>query len=116
MSIEGLQARLAQFADDRDWAQFHSPKNLVMALTSEVGELSELFQWLSADDSMTFMSDERAASRVREELADVFGYVLRLASVLEVDLDTCLHAKIDSNAERYPVARARGRSEKYTDL
>jgi len=89
MSASGLQ----QFAVERDWEQFHTPKNLVMALAGEVGELMELFQWLTPEESLRIMSSVRRAAQVRDEIADVFGYVLRLADVLGIDLEDALQAR-----------------------
>ena len=108
--------RLRDFADERDWAQFHNPKNLVMALSGEVGELNELFQWLDSDAAARIMDDPDRAAAVRDELADVFGYLLRLADTLSVDIEAALESKIDKNAQKYPVDRARGSAAKYTDL
>lgn len=116
MVVRGLQRRLRDFAQVRDWEQFHSPKNLVMALSSEVGELVELFQWLTPEESHTMMQDERRARAVEAEMADVFSYLLRLADVLGVDLESALNKKIDSNESRYPVELSRGRAVKYDAL
>ena len=112
--IEALQESLRSFASDRDWEQFHNPKNLVMALTAEVGELVELFQWLSSDSAASIMSHDESAIRVREEMADVFIYLLRLADVLGVDLEQTLHHKLELNHQKYPIELARGTAEKYT--
>jgi NTP pyrophosphatase (non-canonical NTP hydrolase) len=114
MSIVSLQRQLRDFAAERDWEQFHSPKNLVMALAGEVGELVEIFQWLTPDESARVMTD--AAGRVREEMADVLAYLLRLADVLDVDLEAALAEKIVKNATKYPVQTARSVATKYTDL
>src|SRR5258708_1597206 len=114
VSIASLQRQLRDFAAERDWEQFHSPKNLVMALAGEVGELTEIFQWLTPDESASVMMD--AAGRVREEMADVLAYLLRLADVLDVDLETALAEKIVKNAMKYPVGAARSVATKYTDL
>ena len=114
--IRELQDMLQEFATERDWDQFHNPKNLVMALVSEVGELAEIFQWLSPSDSQSAMSVESTATHVREELADVFGYVIRLADVLGVNLADALGSKIALNADRYPIDSARGNTTKYTEL
>lgn len=100
----------------REWRRFHTPKNLVMALTGEVGELSELFQWLTPDEASSLMEDARSASRVEEEVADVFLYLLRLADVLGVDLVAAADRKIQLNATRYPEEVARGNATKYTEL
>lgn len=109
-----LQKALRNFADARDWDQFHSPKNLVLALAGEVGELAAEFQWLTEAESRS-LDDERL-SRVAHEIGDVFIYLLRLADKLSIDLEQAAWDKLDLNAERYPVALAKGRSSKYTDL
>ncbi len=109
-----LQRQLRDFAAERDWEQFHSPKNLVMALAGEVGELMEIFQWLTPDESVRVMTD--AAGKVREEMADVLAYLLRLADVLDVDLEAALAEKMVKNAMKYPVETARSVATKYTDL
>jgi NTP pyrophosphatase (non-canonical NTP hydrolase) len=105
MPIADLQRQLREFAAERDWEQFHSPKNLVMALVGEVGELTELFQWLTPEESARIMADSGAAGMVRDELADVLAYLLRLSDVLGVDLEEALAAKIIKNAAKYPAAR-----------
>jgi NTP pyrophosphatase (non-canonical NTP hydrolase) len=116
VTIESLQTDLRQFADDRDWRQFHEPKNLILALVGEVGELAELFQWLTPDQARMSMDDPVKATRVREEIADVFGYVLRLADVLGVDLESALREKMHVNDLKYPVDKSRGNAAKYTEL
>ncbi|GAB2682742.1 nucleotide pyrophosphohydrolase [Nocardia goodfellowii] len=116
MAIDRLQTMIAQFAQDRAWQGFHTPKNLVMALTGEVGELAELFQWLTAEESATITDSPVGRGRVEEEIADVFIYLLRLADVLQVDLVAATEHKIRVNAERYPADKARGRAVKYSAL
>jgi dCTP diphosphatase len=114
--MQDLQNKLREFAARREWEQFHTPKNLVMALAGEVGELIEIFQWLTPKEAIGIMSDDSRAGHVAEELADVFGYLLRLADELEVDLAQALNHKIEMNELKYPADKARGRSTKYTDL
>ena len=116
MTIAEIQTTLRQFATERDWGKYHTPKNLVMALTGEVGELNELFQWLTPEESAAVMADEKRAERVRHELADVLAYLLRLADVLHVDLDEALREKVEVNATHYPVEAAMGSARKYTEL
>jgi len=113
-SLTDLRDRLRQFAALRDWDQFHSPKNLAIALSVEASELLEHFQWLSDADSASL--DDRERARVREELADVLLYLVRLADRLDVDLLAAARDKIALNAKKYPVDKARGSSRKYTDL
>lgn len=116
MDTDALQQRLRDFAADRDWGRFHSPKNLVMALSGEVGELTEIFQWLTLDEATGIMQDQESAEHIRHELADVLGYLLRLADVLDVDLESSLLAKLELNETRYPVHLARGSAKKYTEF
>jgi NTP pyrophosphatase (non-canonical NTP hydrolase) len=106
LDVSRLQDEIARFARERDWERFHSPKNLVMALTGEVGELVELFQWLDAAASHGVARDERTARAVRDELADVLIYLVRLAAVLEVDLNEAVASKLGANARKYPVPSA----------
>jgi NTP pyrophosphatase (non-canonical NTP hydrolase) len=115
-SLEDLTCALRSFADERDWAQFHTPKNLVMALVAEVGELVEPFQWLTPDQSAQITAADRTARQVSDELADVFIYLVRLADVLGIDLLRAATAKMAANAARYPVERARGSAEKAPPL
>lgn len=112
--LNDLQTELREFAAQRDWQRFHTPKNLAMALSGEVGELVELFQWLTPEESAAIMTHR--GERVREEVADVFAYLLQLADVLDIDLAAALREKIRRNEERYPVSLARGRADKYDQL
>lgn len=113
-ALIALRDRLRAFAAERDWEQFHAPKNLAMALMVEAAELAEPFQWLTADESDD-LSPERL-DRVRAEMADVLLYLVRLADRLNVDLVEAAERKLDENAGKYPVEKARGNAKKYTDL
>lgn len=112
-ALWALQRRLAEFAAARDWQQFHSPKNLAMALSVEAAELVEEFQWLTEEQSRQL--DAARHERVRLELADVFIYLLRIADTLGVDLLRAADDKIGLNEQKYPVERVRGDSRKYTE-
>jgi len=114
LEVRLLQEAIGLFARERDWEAFHSPKNLAMALTGEVGELVELFQWLSEDASRGVARDPATARRVRDEIADVLVYLVRLAAVLDIDLDEAVRSKLATNARNYPVERARGNAKKYS--
>jgi dCTP diphosphatase len=112
-----LQQRLLQFAEARDWRQFHSPKNLAMALSGEAGELLEHFQWLSQTQSRQLDAEKRRL--VALELADIQIYLIRLAQELQVDLLAAVDEKMGINETRYPVERVRGdarRASDYPDL
>jgi len=114
LSIQHFQQRVREFAADRDWDQFHSPKNLAMALSVEVAEVIEHFQWLTEDQSRSLPEDKRKA--IAEELADTFIYLVRLADKLDVDLLTAAEAKLAANATAYPVDKAKGNAKKYTEF
>ena len=109
-----LRDKLRKFADERDWNQFHSPKNLAMALSVEAAELMEHFQWMSEAESQSPPVEKR--EKVREEIADVLLYLIRIADKLDIDLVVAADEKIELNAIKYPVQKARGNSKKYTDL
>jgi NTP pyrophosphatase (non-canonical NTP hydrolase) len=113
-SLDTLRDVLRQFAAERDWDQFHSPKNLAIALSVEAAELLEHFQWMRETESTTVAPDQKA--KIREEVADVLLYLIRLADKLEIDLLAAASDKIRLNAEKYPVEKARGSSKKYTEL
>jgi len=106
---------LRVFAAERDWEQFHSPKNLVMALTGEVGELNEIFQWMGEAESRYAATNPDTAQNVRDELADVLLYLVRLSSVLGVDLNAAVTDKLARNHEKYPVETSRGNRRKYCE-
>ncbi|MNE73357.1 hypothetical protein D3C80_1693630 [compost metagenome] len=116
IDVDGATQALRQFAEERDWQQFHSPKNLVMALSGEVGELTEIFQWMTEADSHGAGSAPHTARAVSDELADVALYLIRLADVLGVDLNAAITSKLATNAAKYPVEAARGVSTKYDQL
>ncbi|MBV1776030.1 nucleotide pyrophosphohydrolase [Burkholderiaceae bacterium DAT-1] len=111
-----LAAALDDFATERDWHQFHSPKNLVMALSGEVGELTEIFQWMTESASIEAGRDPSTAGKVREELADVLLYLVRLSDVLGVDLNEAASQKLQLNAQKYPADKARASSKKYNEI
>jgi NTP pyrophosphatase (non-canonical NTP hydrolase) len=113
-SLQHLTHQLSQFAQERDWEQFHSPKNLASALVVEAGELLEHFQWVTEKQSRELPADQRAA--VSEEVADVLLYLLQLASALGIDPIQAAQSKLAANALKYPVDRARGTSKKYDQL
>jgi dCTP diphosphatase len=112
--LEGLRDALRAFADARDWNQFHSPKNLAMALSAEAGELLEVFQWLTEEQSHRLPAEARAAAS--EEIADVLLYLIRLADKLDIDILDAAQRKLAKNGEKYPADKSRGHARKYTDL
>jgi dCTP diphosphatase len=112
-ALDDLAARLRQFAAERDWEQFHSPKNLAMALIAEAGELVAEFQWLSQSQSRE--PDPAQLARIRAEMADVMLYLVRLADQLSINLIEAAQAKILDNERRYPAEKVRGSSRKHTE-
>ena len=112
--LSHLRDLLRDFAAQRDWDQFHSPKNLASALAVEAAELLERFQWLTEDQSRRLPPAELA--RVREEMADVLNYLVRLADKLDVNLIEAAREKMKLNEQKYPVDKARGSAKKYSEL
>ena len=103
--------RVIQFRDDRDWRQFHTPKDLAISLSLEAAELLEVFQWSGTD-----LECRDKLGQIREELADVLSYCVLMADVCGLDLDEILNEKVDKNTAKYPVEKARGNAAKYTEL
>ncbi|WP_406839284.1 nucleotide pyrophosphohydrolase [Streptomyces sp. AHU1] len=103
LDVATLQRRLAEFAAARNWQPYHTPKNLVAALSVEASELLEIFQWLTPEESAHVMRDADTAHRVTDEVADVLAYLLQLCEVLGIDPLAALEAKIDRNERRFPV-------------
>jgi dCTP diphosphatase len=103
IEIARLQETLKTFAADRNWERFHSPKNLAMALTGEVGELVELFQWMTEEESRHIMQDSKAATKVRHEVADVLLYLIQMINVLDIDINQAVTEKLQLNAHKYPI-------------
>lgn len=114
LDLNSITDRLRQFARERDWEKFHSPKNLAMALSVETAELLEIFQWLSEEQSRQLSPE--SLEKVREEVADILLYLIRLSDQLNIDLAVAADKKIVSNSRKYPVHKSRGSSKKYTDL
>ena len=112
-TLNDLRTTINTFVAERDWAQFHTPKNLAMAMIVEAAELVEQFQWDTPQESQQLSAEKREA--VAHELADTFVYLLRLAEVLKIDLIDAANKKIELNALKYPVDKARGSNAKYTE-
>jgi NTP pyrophosphatase (non-canonical NTP hydrolase) len=103
VTLAQLQGRLAEFAAARDWGQYHTPKNLAAALSVEAGELVEIFQWLTPEESARVMQRPEPAHRVEDEVADVLSYLLQFCEVLGIDVLKALAAKIERNEKRFPA-------------
>lgn len=114
-NLDFLNERIKIFVAERDWDKFHSPKNLAMALSGEVGELISHFQWLSEQESY-LKHDEKKFMEVKEEIADVFLYLMMLSNKLGVDIVSIAMDKIDKNEIKYPVSLSRGKATKYSDF
>ncbi len=112
-SLQDLRSRLQAFVDERDWQQFHSPKNLVMAMIVEAAELVEHFQWMTEQQSRELAPDKKEL--VAQEIADTFVYLLRIAEVLGIDIIDAAKRKLEINAKKYPAEKARGSNAKYTE-
>jgi dCTP diphosphatase len=113
-SLQSLRVKLDAFASERDWDQFHNPKNLAMALSAEAGELLEHFQWLTLEEAANLPSATRDA--VALECADVLLFLIRLADKLDIDLAAAAQKKLELNALKYPVEKSRGKATKYDKL
>ncbi len=114
MDLNKIKEIINKFSEDRDWDQFHSPKNLSMALAVEASELLEIFQWMTEEDSYDL--DELKQQEVKEEIADIAVYLLRVCMKLDIDLEDAIVEKMKKNEQKYPVAKVKGSSKKYTEL
>lgn len=115
-TVGELRERVLAFARARDWEQFHSPKNLSMALAAEAGELMEHFLWTESKTSAAALTDPAKREEIEDEIADVVIYALEFANIGGIDLARAIGAKLAKNAAKYPVEKSRGRSVKYTEL
>ena len=115
-TVAELKSRVLAFARERDWEQFHAPKNLSMALAAEAGELMEHFLWSTPEASRAVLDDPAKREKIAEELADVVIYALEFANVTGLDVAAAIGAKMAANAKKYPVEKAKGSSAKYTEL
>ena len=111
MNITKIQNQLSRFASERDWEQFHTPKNLSMALSVEASELVEIFQWLSPEESSH--PDQKQTQSIQIEVADIAMYLIRICQILEIDLESAIQEKIIQNENKYPVELSKGNARKY---
>ena len=114
--IEELKKRILAFAQERDWEQFHSPKNLSMAISAEAAELMEHFLWQSAESSRKDILKEPLREKITEEVADILIFAIEFANVAKIDIASAIEAKMGKNAIKYPIEKAKGNSAKYTEL
>jgi dCTP diphosphatase len=115
-NLAEIKSRILAFARERDWEQFHAPKNLSMALAAEAGELMEHFLWATPEASRTIVQDAAKRKKIEEELADVIIYALEFANMTGIDVAAAIETKMAANAAKYPIEKAKGRSDKYTEL
>ena len=115
-TVAELRKTVLAFVRERDWEQFHSPKNLSMALAAESGELMEHFLWAESKASLDVARDPKKRPAIEAEIADVVIYALEFANMCGIDLAAAIEAKMKANAKKYPVEKSRGRSDKYTEL
>lgn len=108
-TLGSLKKKVARFIRERDWEQFHSPKNLSMAVTIEAAELMELFQWMQVDEARSKSSSPELRKKIEEEIADISIYILSLCQTLGVDLSSCIVQKLEKNRKKYPVRECRGK-------
>lgn len=113
MNIDDIRKRLADFAKARNWDQFHSPKNLSMALAAEAAELLEIFQWLTDEQSKEIVHNKEEMEEIKQEIADVMIYLIRLADKLDIDIEKAVMDKIELNEKKYPVKLAKDNAIKY---
>tara|TARA_Y100001958_G_C20802466_1_gene265227 strand:- start:145 stop:489 length:345 start_codon:yes stop_codon:yes gene_type:complete len=111
MDLEKYKQKIKEFSDDRNWDQYHTPKNLAMALSVEVSELVEIFQWMKQDESKNLSLED--VQSVKEELADIFIYLIRIADKFDIKLEEAVIEKINKNAEKYPIELAKDNAIKY---
>lgn len=116
MNIEKMLKYQRKFIEDRNWEQFHSPKNIAMALNVESSELLEIFQWIKEEHSWKVMTESKSSKAVKDEVADVFYYLLRICDLLDIDLEKAFWEKTKQNEEKYPVDKSKGNAKKYNEL
>ena len=115
MNLENLKLKLREFSKERDWEQFHNPKNLATALSVEASELLEIFQW-SNDGGLKEIDNPDKRQEIEKEIADIFNYLVKLVDILDIDLEEAALNKIKENAEKYPIETSKGKSLKYTEF
>ena len=115
MNLENLKLKLREFSKERNWEQFHNPKNLATALSVEASELLEIFQW-SNDGGLKEIDNPDKRQEIEKEIADIFNYLVKLVDILDIDLEEAALNKIKENAEKYPIETSKGKSLKYTEF
>ncbi len=116
IDVDKLKKYLEDYAQARDWEQFHNPKNIAMALSVEASELVEIFQWLSESQSSKVAQDSELKNKISHELADIITYAVLMGKYLDINIASALENKLQHNAEKYPVDKARGNAKKYSEF
>ena len=116
LNIQKMQEFFKSFVKEREWDQFHTPKNLSMALSIETSELMEIFQWLSEKESCEIKKNPRKKQAIIDEIADILSYLIRLADILDIDLEKAFWDKFKKNVQKYPINLAKGKHSKYNEL
>ncbi len=116
VGLDTLIDMVKNFCQERDWDQFHNPKDLAIGISTEANELLDLFRFKSDEQMKQMMADEKSRERIEEEIADVFFFVLRFAQMNDLDLKKCMETKLYKNAQKYPVDKCKGKNLKYNDL
>ncbi len=115
MNLNKIKKILKKFSEDRDWDQFHNPKNLATALSIEASELLEIFQW-SDDGGLNEINDPKKRKEIEKEIADIFSYLIILVNFLNIDLEKAVLEKVEENEKKYPIKESKGKSTKYTSF
>jgi NTP pyrophosphatase (non-canonical NTP hydrolase) len=115
-TIDLIKKKIIKFRDERNWKKYHDPKNLAIGLSIEVAELQEIFLWQSKEDIETVLSSNKIMHRIREEIADIFIFLLYLCEGCKIDLSEAVLEKINTNTKKYPVAKSYNSNKKYTEL
>lgn len=116
VTLRQIKQMISQFVEERDWLQYHDPKNLVMALMSEVGELADQFRWVKNTESHALATSPDHAEEVADELADIMMFAFEFASVCNIDISSAIASKLEKNAAKYPIEKAKGSCKKYDRL
>jgi NTP pyrophosphatase (non-canonical NTP hydrolase) len=114
--LELVQEKIREFSNLRDWSQFHTAKNLILAVSAEIGELAEVLLWKSDSEVENYLKTSEGINKISEEIADVAIYLLRLCQQLNIDFIDILNKKMEINSTKYPVDKSKGKAVKYTDL
>lgn len=115
MKSKLLKEQIIQFIKERDWEQFHTPKNLAIAIGAEAGELLECFQW-KTDEEIKAMIEENGTGHMADEIADIYIYLVSLCKSMDIDLETAVDMKLEKNRRKYPIEKSMGNAKKYTEL